>query len=67
MNKVDVDKQLLQTIYKLQWEWKQSDAIVENSVEAADAAHYNWSLSQAKYLFLLREARLRQVSAAQYL
>ncbi len=67
MNKVDVDKQLLQTIYKLQWEWKQSDAIVENSVEAADAAHYNRSLSQAKYLFLLREARLRQVSAAQYL
>lgn len=67
MNKADVDKQLLQTTYKLQWEWKQCEAIVESSVEAADAALYNQSLSQAKYLFLLREARLRQVSAAQYL
>lgn len=67
LKKKYVDKHLLETIYALQWEWKRRDMIVENSVEASDTSLYNRSLAQAKYLFLLREARHRQINAAEYL
>lgn len=67
LSKQYVDKHLLETIYKVQWQWKRRDVIVENSIEASDVAHYDRSLAQAKYLFLLREARHRNVNAVQYL
>jgi len=67
LSKQNIDKQLLETIYALQWEWKQNDSIVESSMEPSDISVYRCNLARAKYLFLLREARIRNVNATRYL
>jgi len=64
--KLEIDRQLLDTIYKVQYEWQQIESIVESSVEPSSEIIYTQNLAQAKYLFLLREARHRNVSANRY-
>ena len=61
-----VDEQLLLIIYQLQWDWKETESIVEQSIEPSDDFIYKNKLVKAKYLFLLREARRRNLSADQY-
>lgn len=61
--KKEIDEHLLNTIIKLKNEWQQIQSIVEKSIEPADSSLYQQSLSRAKYLFLLREARHRNLSA----
>ena len=64
--KKEVDLELLHTIYKLQWEWKQIQNLVDNSIEPMEESLYKQSIAQSKYLFLLREARYRDLSAIRY-
>lgn len=64
--KREVDEHLLDTIFKLKHEWQQIQSIVEKSIEPADSSVYQQNLAQAKYLFLLREARHRNLSARRY-
>ncbi|HLS60351.1 MAG TPA: YaaL family protein [Virgibacillus sp.] len=64
--KLEIDQQLLDTIYKVQREWQQIESFVENSVEPSNEIIYTQNLAQAKYLFLLREARHRNVNASRY-
>lgn len=61
-----LDEHLLNTIIKLKDEWQQIQSIVEKSIEPADASLYQQSIARAKYLFLLREARHRNLSAKRY-
>ncbi|MBP1970294.1 hypothetical protein J2Z83_002412 [Virgibacillus natechei] len=65
INKKDVDGELLDAIFTLEREWKQIESIVEKSIEPSHSSHQMEALAQAKYLFLLREARHRKVSALQ--
>ncbi|GGB50916.1 DUF2508 family protein [Virgibacillus dakarensis] len=66
IKKKDIDEQLLDSIFTLEREWKQIRSLVERSIEPMDTSIYRENLAQAKYLFLLREARHRKISAIRY-
>ena len=63
IRKKDMDKRLLETIFSLQAEWKQVQSIIDQSMEPTVNGYTQAKTLQAKYLFLLREARHRNVSA----
>lgn len=65
--KKQVDEELLEAINTLQTEWQRIEAIIEESIEPMDRSLYKEKLAKAKYLFLLREARERNVTAIKYL
>lgn len=64
IKKRDMDEQLLDGIFSLQLEWKQIESLVEKSIEPTQDGQSREALAKAKYLFLLREARRRKISAA---
>ncbi|SFB31357.1 Protein of unknown function [Lentibacillus halodurans] len=64
--KREVDEQLLNSLFTIEHEWKQIQSIVEKSIEPTADGFYKQDLAQAKYLFLLREARRRKISAIRY-
>ena len=66
LKKKEIDEHLLSTINKLRDEWQQIQSIVEKSIDPADSSLYQQSLARAKYLFLLREARHRNLSAKRH-
>ncbi|RDW15278.1 DUF2508 domain-containing protein [Oceanobacillus arenosus] len=63
IKKKDVDGELLDAIAMLEKEWKHIESIFEMSIEPTQSGLQSVKLAQAKYLFLLREARYRRVSA----
>lgn len=64
--KRDVDAQLLQAIFSVEREWKQIQGIAAKSIDPYDDSTFMEKLAREKYLFLLREARLRRISAIRY-
>ncbi|MEC5425024.1 YaaL family protein [Virgibacillus sp. C22-A2] len=66
IKKKDMDGQLLDSIFAIEREWKQIESIMEKSIEPSVSGRQRETLAQAKYLFLLREARRRKVSAIRY-
>lgn len=63
IRKKDIDRELLDTFFSLQAEWKQVQSIIDQSMEPTVNGNHQAKLLQAKYLFLLREARHRNVNA----
>lgn len=61
-----VNEELLDTIFILERDWKNIEQIIEKSIEPPPTAIYKKKFAQAKYLFLLREARHRKISAIRY-
>lgn len=61
-----VNEELLDTIFILERDWKSIEQIVEKSIEPTTTAIHKQKFAQAKYLFLLREARHRKISAIRY-
>ena len=59
----DVNHELLDTIIQAEQEWKQIRSIVEQSMEPSINGMQQEAIARAKYLFLLPEARLRNISA----
>ncbi|WP_339230776.1 YaaL family protein [Oceanobacillus sp. FSL K6-2867] len=59
----DVDNELLDTILRVEQDWKDIQSIVQQSMEPSLNGMQQEAIARAKYLFLLREARLRNVSA----
>ncbi|HLR40211.1 MAG TPA: YaaL family protein [Virgibacillus sp.] len=66
VNKSMVDQQLLNAIVTLESEWKYIQSILENSIEPGENILYKQDLAEAKYLYLLREARNRKISAVRF-
>src|SRR5690625_960893 len=66
VNKSMVDQQLLNAIVTLESEWKYIQSILENSIEPGENILYKQDLAEAKYLYLLREARHRKISAVRF-
>lgn len=64
--KKEIDEQLLDAIVVMKQEWQDIQSIVEKSIEPTDEVIYKQLLAQAKYLFLLREARKRKLSAIRF-
>lgn len=63
LKKSDVDKELLADIFKMKNDWVSIQSIIERSVDASEMGQYDLQVAQAKYLFMLREARHRNLSA----
>ncbi|MBP2078558.1 YaaL family protein [Oceanobacillus polygoni] len=63
IKRTDVDNELLGTIIQVEQEWKQIESIVKQSMEPSLNGLQQEAIARAKYLFLLREARKRNVSA----
>ncbi|GAB4072072.1 hypothetical protein GCM10028778_01160 [Barrientosiimonas marina] len=61
----EADNQLLEALFSAENEWRQIQAIMDKSVEPTEGGWFQLKLAQAKYLFLLREARRRDVRAIQ--
>lgn len=61
-----MDKELLEIIYELQWEWKRIQEVLENSIEPSDHSIYQEKIAKAKFMFLLREARHLNIHAIKY-
>ncbi|WP_042147586.1 MULTISPECIES: YaaL family protein [Paucisalibacillus] len=64
--KREVDELLLDAIFSIEHEWKQIRSIVEKSIEPTFEGKSTEKIAQSKYLFLLREARRRKISAIRY-
>lgn len=65
--KKEINLNLLHTIYKLQSDWKQLDSFLINSIEPSTRSTNEQHLAQARYMFLLKEARRRNISAIKYI
>ncbi|MBM7552268.1 YaaL family protein [Thalassobacillus pellis] len=61
--KKEMDQQLLADIYYLKQEWTHLRNIIDHSVEPTEEGLRDVALAEAKYFYLLREARHRQLSA----
>ncbi|HLQ72903.1 MAG TPA: YaaL family protein [Bacillota bacterium] len=57
------EQQLLDSIFALESEWKHIQQIVEQSIEPSENSLNHLRLAQAKYMFLLGEARHKNLSA----
>ncbi|MFS0673832.1 YaaL family protein [Ornithinibacillus sp. 179-J 7C1 HS] len=64
--KREVDELLLDAIFSIEREWKQVKSIVGRSIEPSFDGSSTEKLAQSKYLFLLREAKHRKISAIRY-
>lgn len=62
----EVDEQLLDSLFKIEREWKQIKSIVDQSIEPTFEGKCSELIAQSKYLVLLREARCRKISAVRY-
>lgn len=61
-----VDQELLDVIFSAEKEWKQLRKIVDNSVDPLDESRNMLKLTEAKYMFLLKEAKHRKISVLRY-
>ncbi|CQR45770.1 hypothetical protein BN1058_00002 [Paraliobacillus sp. PM-2] len=59
----ELNKRLLQDIFRLKDEWAKMQGIIDISVEPSEIGMYEVKVAEAKYFYLLREARHRGVSA----
>ncbi|QDP38800.1 YaaL family protein [Radiobacillus deserti] len=59
----DIDEQLLNRTYQLKDEWMSLKSIIEKSVEPSEQGLIDLAIAEAKYFYLLKEARHRQISA----
>ncbi|MFD2045601.1 YaaL family protein [Ornithinibacillus salinisoli] len=64
--KREVDETLLDALFTIEREWKQIKSLVNKSIEPTMDGKNSELLAQSKYMFLLREARERKISAVRY-
>lgn len=62
----ETDRALLDSIFSLEAEWKQIQFVMENSIEPMEESRHQLQMAQAKYVYLLREAKRRDVNYFQY-
>lgn len=57
-----IDDDLLFALEKTKDEWMMRKKLIEKSIEPSDVLDYELKLAEAKYLFLLREAKSRKLT-----
>lgn len=62
----DKNKALLDAFFETEYEWKNLQAIVESSIEPKIESFYLLELLEARYIFLLKEAKERNLNALRY-
>ena len=63
LKKEAMDQELLNMIFTLKDEWTGLESIMNRSVEPSEEGQYELALAKAKYLYLIREAKVRNISA----
>ncbi|MFD1849288.1 YaaL family protein [Oceanobacillus bengalensis] len=63
IKKKDMDKQLLASIFSFEKEWKQIQSIMDRSIDPTQDGYVQLAIAEAKYVYALREARHRRLSA----
>ncbi|MFC7394577.1 YaaL family protein [Scopulibacillus cellulosilyticus] len=58
----EINEQLLNTLTKCKNDWLRQKRIIEGSIEPSEEVIYQLRLSEAKYLFLLKEIRYLNLS-----
>lgn len=61
-----IDQELLNNIFSAEREWKQLRKIVDKSIDPLGESRQMLKLTEAKYMFLLREAKHRKISVLRY-
>lgn len=62
----EFDQLLIIQLEQLKSDWNHQKSIIEKSVEPSEETLNELRLLEAKYLFLLRQAKARKVSFTQY-
>lgn len=62
----EVDRALLQAIFKSEAEWKKLRHIIDNGIDPVIETRQKLLLAEAKYMFLIKEAKRRNVSLLPY-
>lgn len=57
----EYDKKLLQLLEQQKDEWKRQEKMMERSLEPSEDVICHLKITEAKYLYLLREAKQRKV------
>lgn len=63
--KKEIDQQILQEIFRLKKERMELNSIIDKSIEASEVIMNDLSVLEAKYFYLLREARYRKIRVMQ--
>jgi hypothetical protein len=63
VKKKEIDQRLLSDINRLQHDWTNLKNIIEHSVDPTEEGMRDLALAQAKYFYLIKEARHRKLSA----
>lgn len=58
-----VDESLLSAIFAKEEEWRYLQDIVDRSIDPLTEARYKMKFAESVYMFLLKEAKRRKVSA----
>ena len=59
----ELNEELLQSIYKLQHEWQHLQHIIDRSVGPVDHLVFQKNIAKLKYVYLIKEARIRNIRA----
>lgn len=60
------NRQLLNIFFEAEYEWKNMRSILESSIESKEEDDHLLQLLEARYIFLLKEAKERKLSALRY-
>ena len=55
------DQQLIQNLLTMKKEWNRQKQLVDKSVEPSPEVLYDLKIAEAKYFFLLKEAKQRKI------
>lgn len=62
----EIDRALLDTFFTVETNWKNLQQIHQNSVDPMGETLQKLQLSEAMYIFLLKEAKHRKISVLRY-
>lgn len=62
----ETDQALLDALFQVEADWKKLREIVDNSIDPFIESEQRLQLVEAKYMFLLREAKHRRISLIRY-
>ncbi|UOQ49547.1 YaaL family protein [Gracilibacillus caseinilyticus] len=65
IKKQDLDQQILESMFQLKKQWTYLDSILDRSIDPTESGQFDLAITKAKYFYLMREARIRKLSANQ--
>ncbi|MFC4387727.1 YaaL family protein [Gracilibacillus marinus] len=58
-----LDQDILTSIQQLKSEWDHLESIMYRSIEPSEKGQFDLAVTKAKYLYLIKEAKYRSISA----